>query len=92
MEMEDKIIIGVDEAGRGPLFGDVYTSAVILPTDNFDTSKLKDSKKFTSKKKIKEVYDYIKKNASYYSIDFSTHEEIDKINSSNTKKHAQKCP
>ena len=27
----DNIIIGVDEAGRGLLFGDVYTSAAILP-------------------------------------------------------------
>tara|TARA_B110000467_G_C18288581_1_gene463282 strand:+ start:800 stop:1468 length:669 start_codon:yes stop_codon:yes gene_type:complete len=78
--MEDRLIIGVDEAGRGPLFGDVYTGAVILPPENFDTSKLKDSKKFTSKKKIKEVYEYIKENAYIYSIDYSTHEEIDKIN------------
>lgn len=44
--------IGVDEAGRGPLFGRVYTAGVILPKDNsFDHSKVKDSKKFHSKKK-----------------------------------------
>ena len=52
---DDTIIIGVDEAGRGPLFGDVYTSAVILPNDSFNLTCLKDSKKLTSKKKIKEV-------------------------------------
>ena len=74
------IIIGVDEAGRGPLFGSVYTSAIILPEDNFDTSLLKDSKKFTSKKKIKEVYQYIKTNNPIYSIDYSDHKEIDKYN------------
>ncbi len=74
------IIIGVDEAGRGPLFGSVYTSAIILPEDNFDTSLLKDSKKFTSKKKIKEVYQYIKTNNTIYSIDYSDHKEIDKYN------------
>lgn len=73
------IIIGVDEAGRGPLFGSVYTSAVILPEEHFDLSLLKDSKRFTSKKKIKEVYDYIYTNA-LYSIDFMTHDMIDKIN------------
>ena len=79
--MENKIIIGVDEAGRGPLFGSVYTSAIILPiNDNFDLSLLKDSKKFSSKKKIKQVYDYIKQSNSIYSIDFSTHIEIDKYN------------
>ena len=45
--------IGVDEVGRGPLFGRVYTAAVILPKDNsFDHSKMKDSKLFHSKKKI----------------------------------------
>jgi len=43
------MLIGVDEAGRGPLFGRVYTAAVILH-DDFDTSLLKDSKKFTSEK------------------------------------------
>ena len=55
---------GIDEAGRGPLFGRVYTAAVILPQDDsFDHSLMKDSKKFTSKKKIKEAYDYIIENA-----------------------------
>ena len=44
--------IGIDEAGRGPLFGRVYTAAVILPKDtDFDFEKMKDSKKFSSKKK-----------------------------------------
>jgi len=78
--MKNKTIIGVDEAGRGPLFGSVYTSAIILPNDDFDLSLLKDSKKFTSKKKIKSVYDYIKESNSIFSIDYSTHEEIDKYN------------
>ena len=80
--MSEKLIIGVDEAGRGPLFGDVYTSAIILPdhSEEFDLSLLKDSKKFTSKKKIKEVFQYIQDKTSIYSIDFATHDEIDKIN------------
>ena len=71
-------MIGVDEAGRGPLFGRVYTAAVILP-DGFDLSLLKDSKKFTSEKKIKEVSDYIKKNASYC-ISYQDEYYIDKVN------------
>lgn len=77
------IIIGVDEAGRGPLFGPVFTSAVILPdisTDSFDLSILKDSKKFSSKKKIYDVYSYIKDNAWYYSVDSLDHTVIDDIN------------
>ena len=78
---KQQIIIGVDEAGRGPLFGDVYTSAVILPKEtDFDRSILKDSKRFTSKKKIKEVFQNIRDNNIIQSVDFSTHELIDKIN------------
>ena len=55
--------VGVDEAGRGPLFGRVYTGAVILPPADspsgavFDFSLLKDSKKFSSDKRIREVAD-----------------------------------
>lgn len=78
---EDKIEIGVDEAGRGPLFGRVYTAAVILPKDDsFDHSKMKDSKRFTSKKKIKEVSDYIKQNAIAYAITYSDEKQIDNTN------------
>ena len=51
LDDENKYEIGVDEVGRGPMFGRVYTAAVVLPKDNFDFSLMKDSKKFTSKKK-----------------------------------------
>ena len=82
MEEKKTIFIGVDEAGRGPLFGPVYAGAVVLPDNEevFDTSILKDSKKFTSKKKINEASDYIIQNCQYYSVNSSTHEEIDKYN------------
>lgn len=72
--------IGVDEAGRGPLLGRVYTAGVILPNDNFKFELMKDSKKFYSEKKIQEVAEYIKENALYWSVTYSTEEEIDKYN------------
>jgi ribonuclease HII len=73
--------IGVDEAGRGPLFGRVYTAAVILPKDDsFDHSKMKDSKKFHSKKKIQEVAEYIKANAIAWSVTYEDESVIDDIN------------
>jgi ribonuclease HII len=73
--------IGVDEAGRGPLFGRVYTAAVILPKDNtFDHSKMKDSKKFHSKKKIEEVAEYIKEHALAWYVSFEDEKTIDEIN------------
>lgn len=82
MEKKDKIFIGVDEAGRGPLFGSVYTGAVILPDceEEFDRSILKDSKKFSSEKKITDVFNYIIENCKYFSVDYSTREEIDTLN------------
>ena len=73
--------IGVDEAGRGPLFGRVYTAAVILPKDDsFDHSKVKDSKKFHSKKKIDEVANYIKENALAWYVSYEDEKVIDEIN------------
>jgi len=73
--------IGVDEAGRGPLLGRVYTGAVILPKDDsFDHTKMKDSKKFTSKKKIEEVAEYIKENAIAWYVSYEDEKVIDDIN------------
>jgi ribonuclease HII len=73
--------IGADEAGRGPLFGRVYSAAVILPKDNsFEHSKMKDSKKFHSKKQIDDAADYIKKNALAWYVSFEDEKTIDQIN------------
>ena len=81
--MTHKYEVGVDEAGRGPLFGRVYTGAVILPppeSSGFDFSLLKDSKKFSSDKKIREVSDYIKKHAVAWAISYEEADVIDTIN------------
>jgi ribonuclease HII len=73
--------IGVDEAGRGPLFGRVYTAAVILPKDDtFNHSIVKDSKKFHSKQKIEDVAKYIKDNAIAWYVSFEDEKVIDEIN------------
>jgi ribonuclease HII len=78
---ETIIEIGVDEAGRGPLFGRVYTAAVILPKDDtFDYSKVKDSKKFHSKKKIEEAAEYVKEHALAWYVSFEDEKKIDEIN------------
>lgn len=94
---EDTTIVeaGIDEAGRGPLFSRVYSACVILPTgenSTFDHSKLKDSKKFTSKKKLMEVYTYILENAIDYKIWYEDETTIDKINIRNaTHKAMNEC-
>lgn len=75
------IEIGIDEVGRGPLFGRVYTAAVVLPKDDsFDHFKMKDSKKFHSKKKIQEIAEYIKEHAINWSISYEDEQVIDDIN------------
>jgi ribonuclease HII len=80
-EAENVYEIGVDEVGRGPLFGRVYTAAVILPKDDsFDCSMVKDSKKFHSKKKIDEASEYVKNNALAWYISYEDEKKIDEIN------------
>jgi len=80
-ENPDLFEIGVDEVGRGPLFGRVYTAAVILPKDNsFNHSLMKDSKRFTSTKKIEEASNYIKENALGWYVSFEDETVIDEIN------------
>ncbi len=79
----DNIIeIGVDEVGRGPMLGRVYTAAVILPNSNseFNFSLLKDSKRFHSVKQIKKVAEYIKDNSINYSITWKDEKFIDNNN------------
>jgi ribonuclease HII len=81
IEDADIFEIGVDEVGRGPLFGRVYTAAVILPKDDsFNHSMMKDSKKFHSKSKIVEVSNYIKQNAIAWYVSFEDEKIIDEIN------------
>jgi len=75
------IEIGIDEAGRGPMFGRVYAGVVVLPKDDiFDHSQMKDSKKFHSKKKIEQVAEYIKENAIAWAVEYEDEQTIDNIN------------
>ena len=79
--IENDIEIGVDEAGRGPLFGRLYVAGVILPKDgSFDYSEIRDSKKITSKKKISQLSDYIKQKSIAWYIHSIDADEIDEIN------------
>jgi ribonuclease HII len=80
---DDKSIVelGIDEAGRGPMFGRVYAGVVVLPKDDsFDHSLMKDSKKFHSKKKIEQVAEYIKEKALAWTVEYEDEDVIDKIN------------
>lgn len=74
--------IGIDEAGRGPLFGRVYVAAVILPKgqESFRHDLMKDSKKIKSRKKMVELAEYIKTNAIAWHIFYAEAHEIDSQN------------
>lgn len=72
------IICGVDEAGRGPLAGDVYAAAVILPADCV-IEGINDSKKLTAIKRER-LYNEIIESAVSYCIAAATVEEIEKYN------------
>lgn len=87
---DDIFEVGVDEAGRGPMLGRVYAGAVILPKDmeRFNHALMKDSKKFTSEKKIKEAAAYIKANAISWGVGYADELTIDKINIRNATHRA----
>ncbi len=72
------IICGVDEAGRGPLAGDVYAAAVILP-ENHGITGLDDSKKLSEKSREK-LYKEIMQKATAYCIATATVAEIEELN------------
>ena len=77
------IEVGIDEVGRGCLFGRVYCAAVILP-ENFDDFLdkklvLRDSKK-VSKKKREIIRKIIEEHAIDYSVAYSESFEVDRDN------------
>ena len=71
------IVVGLDEAGRGPLVGSVVAGAVILPK-SFDLPELTDSKKLSEKKRDK-LYDLITQQC-LWAVGEASPEEIDEIN------------
>ena len=89
---KDKIELGIDEAGRGCLFGPVCVASVIWLSEDPDPEfVIKDSKKILEKKRYL-LRDYIKENAIDYSIQFIDNNEIDKINIlESTMKGMHKC-
>ena len=75
-----KLVAGVDEAGRGPLAGPLYVSAVILGSEALkDIVGINDSKKLSAKKR-EYFYEKIKEKALYWSIVDISPQEIDKKN------------
>ncbi len=80
-ELYDKgitLIAGMDEVGRGPLYGPVVAAAVILPP-KYKIEGLTDSKKLTPRKRDL-FYDIIREQALAIGIGIIGPERIDEIN------------
>ena len=82
------LIVGADEAGRGPLAGPVCAAAVVLPSD-FPFEILADSKALSEKKRIA-AEPIIKEKAIAWAIAWGTPKEIDSINILNASLLAMK--
>lgn len=74
-----RLIVGIDEAGRGPLAGPVSAAAVILP-QGFEHPLLDDSKKLSEKKRESIFEDLMNDSRVRWSHDFAEAAEIDNIN------------
>lgn len=83
-----KYIAGVDEVGRGPLFGPVVAAAVILKK-GYNLKGLTDSKKLSEKKR-NEFYEIIKKDAVAIGIGIIDEKKIDEVNIYEATKLAMK--
>ena len=86
------VIIGTDEAGRGPAAGGVFASAVYFPEVNsqlVDKLEILNDSKQLSKKKRESIYDIIKSETINSTVCIEV-EEIEKINILNSSLKAMK--
>lgn len=77
-----RLIAGVDEVGRGALFGPVVAAAVILPVSalpQLALSGVKDSKQLSPLRRLKLAQE-IQRLALDWRIGYATNQEIDQIN------------
>lgn len=84
LPFDTSIEIGVDEVGRGCLFGPVVAVAVALPKADIIHKndlwlEIKDSKKLSEKKRYK-LFDFLTKNCIAYGVGIISEKEIDEMN------------
>jgi ribonuclease HII len=74
-----KLVVGVDEAGRGPLAGPVSAAAVLLPA-GFSCAGLDDSKKLSEARRDRLYEELMRFPDLQWSLAYAEPEEIDRIN------------
>lgn len=75
---KNQLILGIDEAGRGPICGPLVVAGCILPV-GYDTDLIYDSKKLSAKKR-QEACLMIKKDALYFDVQIVSNKRIDELN------------
>ena len=81
-------LIGIDEAGRGPLAGPVFVAAVLLKRDDFPVAReVRDSKKLAPQKR-KRLSLEIHEHAEKISVAWAHPSEIDKLDILKATLHA----
>ena len=75
---KDQYVMGIDEAGRGPLCGPLVVACCVLPI-NYSNDEINDSKKLTETKR-NELFKTIIKDAHFYNFKIVSPKEIDKLN------------
>ena len=73
-----ELVMGIDEAGRGPLCGPLVVASCVLPL-NYHSDLIFDSKKLSEKKR-EMAFKQIKEDAIYYEIKIVSPKEIDELN------------
>ena len=84
-----KSIVGIDEAGRGPLAGPVCVAGVIFKKGQKIPEGINDSKKLTKLQREK-LFDEIIETAESYKVVFVTAKRIDEINILNAVKEGMR--
>lgn len=74
----NKLIMGIDEAGRGPLCGPLVVACCVLPI-GYQNDMINDSKKLSEKKR-ELLFDQIKQDALFYDVKIVSPKQIDELN------------
>lgn len=85
---EENLLLGIDEAGRGPMAGPCVVCGVVLPKD-YKNPGIDDSKKLSEKKRL-ELYKEIVNDALQVKVIEISVEEIDEKNIYQATKDAMK--
>ena len=71
-------VLGMDEAGRGPIAGPLVVAGVVFPK-GYEHDSIYDSKKLSEKKR-EELFEEIKKDALFYTIEIISEAFVDEHN------------